>query len=385
MGISYNFERFERIFSDLMKSKSPQNLRALKDELNKFFKDSKCEEVIYTNNNDNAFFGMCVLPSMDDDQALDIASGKFRRFNKYYLELDSKIFDPVLRLQPREHTALVLHEVGHVVNNVAAQKEISAVMNYSVGKNGVTFELSEVKKRPEVLNLGIARALRKITSIFEKDTEEFYADEFVVNCGYGDALSTAFNKIIKSRDLIKGNNNKFVSLIWSMTLYTNLSERRRTVIDQLEEGKTIDGSKLMQRRFDSAIKAIQKTIDKDIKERDTYDYIKEAANGFFTKIKFSPIKSLEEDMYEFKIRINNIQDNDEAMDMLRSINMRISLIAEYIKVNPDLDRKEVEKLNKMSAAYVSMREELIRKGSYDKGVYSIWVKYPELKNRYGSL
>ena len=90
-------------------------------------------------------------------------------------------------------------------------------------------------------------------------------------------------------------------------------------------------------------------------------------------------------MYEFKIRINNIQDNDEAMDMLRSINMRISLIAEYIKVNPDLDPKEVEKLNKMSAAYVSMREELIRKGSYDKGVYSIWVKYPELKNRYGSL
>ena len=67
MGISYNFERFERIFSDLMKSKSPQNLRALKDELNRFFKDSKCEEVIYTNNNDNAFFGMCVLPSMDDD------------------------------------------------------------------------------------------------------------------------------------------------------------------------------------------------------------------------------------------------------------------------------------------------------------------------------
>lgn len=385
MGISYNFERFERIFSDLMKSKSPQNLRALKDELNKFFKDSKCEEVIYTNNNDNAFFGMCVMPSMDDDQALDIASGKFRRFNKYYLELDSKIFDPVLRLQPREHTALVLHEVGHVVNNVAAQKEISNVMNYSVGKNGVTFELSEVKKRPEVLNLGIARSLRKLTSIFEKDTEEFYADEFVVNCGYGDALTTAFNKIIKSRDLIKGNNNKFVSLIWSMTLYTNLSERRRTVIDQLEDGKTIDGSKLMQRRFDSAIKAIKKTIDKDIDERDIYDYIKEAANGFFSKIKFSPIKSLEEDMYEFKIRINNIQDNDEAMDMLRSINMRISLIAEYIKVNPDLDPKEVEKLNKMSAAYVSMREELIRKGSYDKGVYSIWVKYPELKNRYGSL
>ena len=58
--IDYDFSVFLDIFKR-MKDKcgaTPSDLNTLKNELNRFFKDSTCKEVMSTNNTDKMFFGM---------------------------------------------------------------------------------------------------------------------------------------------------------------------------------------------------------------------------------------------------------------------------------------------------------------------------------------
>ncbi|MGC8140580.1 hypothetical protein ACP3W2_24255, partial [Salmonella enterica] len=81
-----------------------------------FFTGSSCNVALYTRNTDKAFFGICVMPIIKDNDIYDIIlSDPFAydtdhqdksKITKYYLELDSKLFDPVLNLSNREILAL---------------------------------------------------------------------------------------------------------------------------------------------------------------------------------------------------------------------------------------------------------------------------------------
>ena len=60
--INYDFTIMKKCMQSIKISPNSSNLNNLKNELNRFFKDSKCMDVIYTKNTDKLFFGMCVMP-----------------------------------------------------------------------------------------------------------------------------------------------------------------------------------------------------------------------------------------------------------------------------------------------------------------------------------
>jgi len=67
--INYDFGEFHNVFES-MRTKSnatPDELKTLKYELNRFFDDSTCKDVLYTNNLDNMFFGIKIIPMIDAD------------------------------------------------------------------------------------------------------------------------------------------------------------------------------------------------------------------------------------------------------------------------------------------------------------------------------
>ena len=45
---------------------APEDLRNIKAELNKFFSDASCREVLYTTNTDKMFFGLKVIPTLNE-------------------------------------------------------------------------------------------------------------------------------------------------------------------------------------------------------------------------------------------------------------------------------------------------------------------------------
>ena len=71
--IYYDFSEFIEILHDIRDHNGrSSDLNKLKNELNRFFKGQRCREVLYTNNTDKVFFGMSVLPIMNDEDVVYI-------------------------------------------------------------------------------------------------------------------------------------------------------------------------------------------------------------------------------------------------------------------------------------------------------------------------
>ena len=122
---NYNFDKIEFCMGMISKDHSSSILSQLKSELNNFFTKVKCRDILYTNNTDKLFFGMRIYPIIESENIIDVLrDDEPIMFNGYYLELDSKLFDPMLDLTDKELTSILLHEIGHIVNYYLSKKEL---------------------------------------------------------------------------------------------------------------------------------------------------------------------------------------------------------------------------------------------------------------------
>lgn len=178
--IYYDFSEFIQILNNIDNHGGrSSDLNRLKNELNRFFKGQKCKEVIYTKNTDKVFFGMSVSPIMkDDDIVMILNSDEKYIINEYYLELDSKLFDVGLGLTSRELLAVLLHEVGHMVNTSEPVDNAREALDLYLAKTKSTLDIAESINQKAILGFGLRDVMRKTISIFEKDqAEEITADD----------------------------------------------------------------------------------------------------------------------------------------------------------------------------------------------------------------
>lgn len=391
-SIKYDFSNFLLIMDKIRNKNITQKvLNDLKDELNRFFKDSKCQEVLYTNTGASGmFFGMCVIPNMANQDDLDEYlfkkdSHRMIKNTEYLVELDSKLLDPIIDLNKEELLAILLHEVGHIVNDSSTKRRLQDNINYHIGKDGVTIQYNKINKANRFNIFGIIVGLRKIASMFEIERDEKLADSFVVQCGFSEHLDSALKKTIKKIHIThKSTGNKMLLPIWVIKSSMRLEGRRREIIKQLEDTIDIEQSTLIKRHMTAAINQLKKYVIRS-EEKVYIDATNEAkiiGSNFINKLKYSSLKRLEEDFYEFVIRINNIDNQLEAMDILRSINMRLTLIEEYIDQKGDaLSKNEEDKLRSLSQKYKDLRTTLIKKGQYDKHQYGLFIKYPDVTKK----
>ena len=100
-------------------------------------------------------------------------------------------------------------------------------------------------------------------------------------------------------------------------------------------------------------------------------------NSLFSNLKYKGLKSIEDDLYEFKIRAKNAETEDDVFYALRQINTRISLLDDYL-LSEDLSDHEREKWYKIMTEYRAIREEISNKKVYNKKQYGIWFDYNQL-------
>lgn len=374
--IKYDFSEFRKIMFALKSDQSSTRLNQLKMELNRFFKDSTCKDVIYTNNTDKLFFGMCVMPIVDGDTAVSILqSDKSERFNAYYLELDSRLFSPLLNLTSDELVATLLHEVGHMVNTPQPVEDVRRAVDIYLAKNKETLIISDSVHYREILAYGIKNSMRKLTSIFEYDNEEIIADEFVVMCGYGPQLESAYTKIVKNTGRINRDvSNKLIVLQWTLRLYKNVKFERISALKMLNRGKSMTASKLEIREMENVIRRLNKIDDDALLEAAVLEF--KGVNEIVRGMKIKGMKNLADELYEYNMRIRNIDDEDTALVLLRQINLRISIIDDYIATEK-LSEGEIERWNTLRDKYNMLRDELGKKKLNSKKFYGLWVEYPE--------
>lgn len=376
--INYDFSNLERCMSSIKQGASSINLNNLKNELNRFFRDSKCEDVIYTKNTDKLFFGMCVMPIISTEEAVDVLTNNTpKRITGYYLEMDSKLF--TISLSAKELTAILLHEVGHIVNdNMPIQKTRAAIDIY-LTKNSDVLVLKDSIHEKELFKYAIKDTIRKVSSIFYCKDEEIIADEFVVMCGYGEALESGYKKIVRASGILsRGVDNKLNVLEWTLRLYTNLGLKRVYAIKIMNKSKSLTGSKLEKRELDIAAKSLDK-MEYTVQRESAVIMEGLKHLSLFSGIRKDGIKNLEDDLYEYNIRIKTVTQEDEAILLLRHINMRMSIIDDYMTAE-QLDEKEKERWYKLYTKYSILRENLAKKAIYDRKQYGLFIDYNALDN-----
>ena len=394
--INYNFDDIEYACATIIDSDGRRGLDALKKELNLFFKDSNCKEIIFTRS-DSMFFGMCVYPMVDKQLVTEILQDdKQVRFNQYTIEIDSKILHPALQITPREFTAMILHEVGHIVNDPEPVDEVRKVIALQLVKKGDSLNIPKTAQYYTIISYGIKDTVRKMTSMFFiYRNGEVLADEFVHMCGYGDDLNSIFDKICKSGMKINDTSaNRLTSLAWSLSVYKELKIKRIPALRLLKKMHGITGSEVEKREMEIMMNAITTIDDTNITEccdytnRELY-YVFNETKTEMKQSKFAElrkqttiknIRKFEQDLYEYKMRIRHVADEDDAYYLMRMINTRISVIEDFLD-HERLNEQEHKRWWKLLEQYYSLRDELanVTTYRYDYSDSMIVVKYPEIK------
>ena len=100
---------------------------------------------------------------------------------------------------------------------------------------------------------------------------------------------------------------------------------------------------------------------------------------FFKKNKQKNIRYLEDDLYEYNIRLKNIEDEDDALYLLRQINTRIAIIDDYMNSDKEMDETTRERWFNLLNKYQKVREDLSKKVVYKNKYAGIYISYPEIK------
>ena len=377
----YNLSKLDSVSKRFVSSTNHPTvsiLNDLKKELNNLFTEAKCEEIIYTKNTDKLFFGACVTPILNNEETLEIVLGDNEfRIKKYFLELDSKLL--MIGLTDREFTAILLHEIGHmVINDIPVKRVRQNIDKYFQDKDQI-LSLKASAQYTQLLNFAIKDTLKKVTSIRYKNNEEVLADSFVAMCGYGQDLISAESKITSNiwSTTVGVKEPKLIILDFVFRVYTNMKFARIPALKTLEKSKSYTGSTLEKKEIDKVIKAIQ-NIDTDVLGESTelMESVKRK-NSLFKRLKVNGLRSIEDDLYEFRMRAKAAKTEDEAMYTLRQINARLAILDDYIRYE-DIDEEERQKYVELIMQYKEVREYLSTKKVFNKKNYGIWFDYDQL-------
>ena len=390
--INYDFSNFIDIFNQMKNNSSvtSSNLIDLKKNLNKFFKDSTCLEVLYTNNTDKMFFGMKVLPMIDPDNIYEyLMDNDNVRLTKYVIEIDSHLLNPVLDLTEKELTAILLHEVGHVVGDTQPIQNARNILNEYLAKNNTSLSISNSVHYKELLVYGLTDYLSKSQSIFyTSDSSEIYADEFAATYGFGEELGTAYDKIIKDNIKLYENSqvSKWTVFCWTLSLYKNIKLRRISAIKILNRAIKLTGSRIEKVEIENVIKRIKRIDDNIVVEsviiNEGMDSIRAKLRERMYKSRMSTMRMIDSNYYELNMQVRNVEDENDALYLMRQINNAISIMEEYTN-SPDCDEYELEKWNQMLKKYQQLRDNLSKTTTYKNKSYGLFVNYPDIvENRY---
>lgn len=394
----YDLKNIERAMAAIrVNPKSQSNLNKLRQELNKFFPEATCSNVFYTVNTDKLFFGMTVSPSLTDEQvsAIALADGNDKdlfRVKQYSIDIDSKLFNELI-LSDKELTAVILHEVGHLVIDDSAAKIVRRNMDEFFRRERSHMDANQLSYCPDIIKFGLEDAMVKAVSLWYRD-EEVTADSFVVSCGYGPELESALRKVTSNAfSMAKGSNvPKFIMLYWSLRMYKDIHTKRIPAIKTLDRACAIEGSSLSKNKmtflrkrllnYVAPIAAVKGDIANPILDESvvkgfeaSQTYLMEIS--LFANLKFSGLRAIENDYYEYAMRINNVETELDALQVLREINNRMSALASYIE-GPKLKEKERSKYQELYGKYAILRDTLSKKKIWKKSSYGLYYNYNDL-------
>lgn len=359
---------------------------ALKKELNKAFPDFKCLDVKYTDNFDKEFFGIFVYPCgaspaefIDKTFAgltsLDTEFEPFK-FPSYVIELDGKLFRD-FHFSYAELTALIIQEICSM-NSTDPFTRLRNAIDYYICDNNIHIEMDIVNRWAPMFELAGKITLHNITSLFTRfEFSPIDNMSDIVRDGLTEPFMSAWNKLNTSGRMEEVNTN-MVMLGWYFSRYRDFENSRQTDY-LLRNAMKTEASSIIKQMTYNAIKAIDGYV---ISNDNRYyrDTIQESTKrkGLIYQMKRNGLKSIEEDLYEYNMRLRNVETQDEAILLMRQINSRMSILEEYLE-EEDMDEKDRKRWESCYKKYLELREALSKKTVYNRKMYGLFVDYNALQ------
>lgn len=355
-------------------------LNDLKDALNKFFSDSTCEGVIYTPNNDKLFFGVYAMPNIEADEVINaITKDRRYRVKSYYLELDGKLFGQFVGLSYHEITALIVHDIGALVNSSAPSEEVSKQIDKYLADNHETLKLSDLVHYKEILSFGFRDALRKVTSIFElgkyDPSTDTFAD-FIESIPYAKYVASALNKISRiGYNYNREVDTKFVVLSWVLRVYRDVLGYRISALKTLERMQELTPSQIEKKELNNFARRLNRIDDDMLLENVTglptevdplLEEMRRTQFGFNTTNFVDSLSIAKNDLVGIALQQAKLNPNepDAIDDLLHNMNDKMMHIRDYVE-NHENDPQAFKQWNNMFKELARRRNQLA-KGQFYK-------------------
>ena len=433
-------ELIENTFSDYMIGKINEKafLSKLETALDNLpFNSEKSFSVNISKNKSMGkdFFGFNVFPEIDkledicnkianDDVKFKDIVKHWRSIKEWEIVIDSLVFDrSFIAFNPKELTAMLLHEIGHVTQSDEPIEQFYRA--YLESKSRLKNADKVSKKVLYILYtipLAVACTSRRWVNDKNEIKLEISADKSLIETGYAEHLINAFDKIIKASGSINRSEDMNYREIESNVEWANMNiidviKRRDKLKDSLyyKAIQTNSGyiqalcarilnflGVRMRERYTGAvaescmlnelingeitlethvpfydIKKFGQIEARIIREQNALEVANEA---FFNKRKNSKVNIPDEyDLDRIYVAIDDIQNNYDKVYVLDLIYEQIEKLNDFeeaISMDETKSKKWAPKIEEMRQRLATLRKTVLSK-NIAKKEYKVFVKYPE--------
>lgn len=409
MGIRLKKEAFKSIddaFLVLQEDKASESgKKIIKDSLKEIFDVDFDIEIIPVNDN-SPLFVMSVFPEKSvvskiissvttNSGNIETIKKLWEQNKKWTLEIDERILNKnVVNCTNRELTALVLHEIGHVVCTNSIPSRISTIIQYEIAKSKLENKILAADKIfSKILALPILNACVSDSRKSDKPLSvEIKADNFAKKMGYQQELLSVLKKITTNTKYPKGgtiNKNMEEMTKFSINTLNQLKAREDNLLKKnLISLKKECTSPYIESYIDDFYNTIFESGSKAISTIDRVTFMENRADNivenyytefFFGKKKLSKIDPAELDYID--IKTNEIKNENDKMMLISYIHSKLDIIDFYLGIlkDPKLAKKynvpnTAEQLERMRHRLLTSRENILKFKipERNKGIIIAW-------------
>lgn len=344
----------------------------------------RCLDVILNDSSDKQFFGVVVYPEITFGSAKTLKSiifndederhNKWNTYIKYSLELDYRLF-MVPDVSTSEIEAIIKSEIDGIVNfNMDTIREIMEYIDPRVSEKAEKFYNNK-----DLFKLVLGITMRNCTSIF-------CAPYSLVSSGRLKSDDPRLETIALYMGANQTNNDpSYPGMLfqWYLNIFDK-PDMATYLYGTLTKAFKYESSKLYKRELKKAANNATIKVDLFGIKNKTDDLLNESAlkkkRGLIAQMKLNGLRSIEEDLYEYNMRLRNVETQDEAILLMRQLNSRMSIIEDYLfDADNNLDERDRARWEKVYNGYVEIRDALSKKTVYNKKMYGLFVDYNALQ------
>ena len=354
---------------------------SLSDIINKCIPFSKCSSVIFTLNTDKVLFGIRVNPFISNESMIKIIldAGEVS-YDLYEMEIDSKLLD---NISSEEIAAYIIEEICSVLNPAATERVKDIIADLIAEKDGCV-KFRESIYYTNIIEFAFKTTLNNVASLLYKNKEAIGMLEIPNGLNLAEILIFTRENLSKSPygiDEPETAPNLGV-LQWALMIYDDVKINMQFAKRVLNDALLSTGSAIEIKLIKETLKSLDKALSQILVEAKNLEdnYLGEIS--LFKAIKSQGLKSIEADLYEFKLQAKNCVEQEEALYIIRQINTRIGIIEDYLNTE-QLSDAEKNKWLAIDAEYRELRAELAKKKLSMRKNVGYYVDYDKLDKDFG--